>query len=308
MLFARRIECLGEAAQIGGRALVEHDMVDEAVVARVACGRFAFVGQMEVGIGGLRIVDILPDGVAGKREAPVPVAQHHEPVGAARGRIDPSFKRRDLIEQHRAGLGFAPGEAARFEMDAEQADSRLALRPQRDVDARAELGIAEHQGRDVGMALEVDALADGEPDRLADDLRFGMLAAAGAARCARPLFHDDREARRIEDSARRGYILCLLEGDDIGVEAVGDPPHGGIILGRARLASHAILFGEEFDVPARNLERALCGLGRYRDDLRSAAGGEEKRERSDNIFEHQALVRRSLFNINCHARRISAGF
>src|SRR3546814_5715115 len=124
-------------------------------------------------------------------------------------------------------------------MDAEQADRRLALWPQRDVDARAELGIAEHQRGDIRVALEVDALADREPDRLADDLRFGMLAAAGAARGARPLFHHDRIARRIEDTCCRGYILCLLAGDDIGVEAVGDPPPGRILLGRARLASRS---------------------------------------------------------------------
>src|SRR3546814_17144479 len=81
------------------------------------------------------------------------------------------------------------------------------------------------------------------------------------------------------DTGCRGYILCLLEGNDIGVEAVGDPPHGGIILGRARLASRAVLLGEEFDVPARDLERALCGLGRCREDRKTAGWGNGVRVR-----------------------------
>src|SRR3546814_16939397 len=119
MLLAGRIECFGEAAEIGGRALVEHDMVDEAVVARVAAGRLAFIDQMEIGIGGLRIVDILPDGVAGKGEAPVPVAAPPEPVGAERGRIAPRFERRALIAQSPDSLSFTPGQTTPLVMDTD---------------------------------------------------------------------------------------------------------------------------------------------------------------------------------------------
>lgn len=57
-------------------AAVEYHMIDEGVVAWIAARCRSIVGKLQIGMGRLPIVGGGPDAVAGKREAPVPVAEH----------------------------------------------------------------------------------------------------------------------------------------------------------------------------------------------------------------------------------------
>src|SRR3546814_5092605 len=96
MLLAGRIERLAEPRPVGSGAPVEHDMIDETVVTRIAGRRLARVGEGQIGVRRITIVDFGPDHIAGKREPAVPVSKHREAVGPGGAPIDPGFERRNL--------------------------------------------------------------------------------------------------------------------------------------------------------------------------------------------------------------------
>ncbi|VWX54426.1 hypothetical protein NOVOSPHI9U_620013 [Novosphingobium sp. 9U] len=255
MLLAARIAGLGGGDEVGPGAPVEDVVIDEAVKARVSAGERAHVGEAQACVGRLAVVEFRPERIAGHGEAAVPVAEHRKSYRAAGCRIDPGLDRGQLLEKGRAGPVLGALEATRFQVDAAQPDRPVPCGPQGDINPRAQLRVSYLQRGHIGMPLESEPLADGEADRLPDEELVGMATAAGPTHGAGPVLHDDAVARRIDDASRRRRILGFLEGDDISVEAVRDPPHRLIILGPARLAAGTILFGEEFEVPAGQPER-----------------------------------------------------
>ncbi|WP_447763385.1 hypothetical protein [Sphingopyxis panaciterrae] len=142
------------------------------------------------------------------------------------------------------------------------------------------------------MAVERKPLAHGEADRLADDPLFGEFAAARAAGRSLSRLHDDREFPRIENARGCRFIFGLLEGDHVGVEAFGDPPHGRIIAVGARVAAGAIPLGEEFEVPTGELDRSRRRVRRAGRARHASAGGDRKDERrgGETVKEHRPSV------------------
>ncbi|MNE95070.1 hypothetical protein D3C80_1931140 [compost metagenome] len=79
-----------------------------------------------------------------------------------------------------------------------------------DIDAPPQIGIAERQSREVGVAGPNDALADGETDGLVLDVAAREPAAFRTAFARRAGRHDDIIFRRIENAFRRRPVLDLL--------------------------------------------------------------------------------------------------
>jgi hypothetical protein len=119
------------------------------------------------------------------------VAQNDERDRTKGCLINPRVKRRALIEQDRTGLAIATREASRLEMDGEQPQRSLPARRQRDVDTRSKLRVPEHEGSDVAVPLECDALVNRERDCLSNDALLGVANAAGAAGRSFPHFNED---------------------------------------------------------------------------------------------------------------------
>ena len=144
------------------------------------------------------------------------------------------------------------------------------------------------------MAVERDSLADRETDCLANDGLRLVLAAAGPARCAGALFHDDGIAGGIEHTLCRRNTLRFLKRDHVCVEAVGNLSHGGIVGVGSRLTPVAVPLGKKFEIPARQHERPDvrdCELRMLRGLLGSCASAERKERSGD---EEEALVHRAL--------------
>jgi len=136
---------------------------------------------------------------------------------------------------------------------------KVAQRTQNDVDARAPLGVAKHQCRDVGNSVEGKTFADRESYCPPDERLAGMTSPAAAAGGARVRLHHDVIALWIERLRGRRFALGFLEGDDIRVEAMRDAPHRLIVAGFAPFTAGAVRRGD-FEITACKPEwRPGCG-------------------------------------------------
>lgn len=183
---------------------------------------------------------------------------------------------------------------ARLQVDRKQAQWPPAGWPNGNVNPRAQLRIAEHQAGHIGMAVESDGLPDCEADGLPDHALRLVLAAAGSVRRAGALFHYDCEARGIEHALCRRDILGLLKRNHVGIEAVCDLPHRGIVGVGARLTPVAVPLGEKFEIPRRQGERPV-GPNRGRRGLRGLLGSGACAERKErNGDEEKTWIHRAL--------------
>jgi hypothetical protein len=67
ILLAFPVACLLEAREVRAGTLVEYDMVDEAVIARITACTCAGIGEPRVGVREISIVDMGPDAVVRER-------------------------------------------------------------------------------------------------------------------------------------------------------------------------------------------------------------------------------------------------
>lgn len=99
MLFAHGIVDLLEAGHRLPRPLVEHDMIDEGGVARIAARLCTGIREPQIGIGGIAIVDFAPDRIVRFAQPAIPVAENRETHGTTRSGVDPAFKSRYLLQK-----------------------------------------------------------------------------------------------------------------------------------------------------------------------------------------------------------------
>src|SRR5690606_21218681 len=141
------------------------------------------------------------------------------------------------------------------QVHGEQAQWRARL--ERDVDAPAQVGIANGERTQIRVARELDAGANRETDFLVADGRAsgGIATTKPMPSAGGSLRHDDAVLMRRKHACRRGLVFDFLEGDDVGTGLFGVLAHARVVRLAARPATLAIGFSQMLEVPAGALQR-----------------------------------------------------
>jgi len=239
--------------QTGGGAAIEQKMVNEGRESWIATRRDASVSSGEVGIRRIAIVELVPDRVARQRKPSVPIPENDETVRNPCRPIDPVFKHANLPFQDSAGFRSAARGAARFQMDAKQAQMPTAADAKPDFDARPQIGITELQCGQV-MHTEAKAAPKREAYCLPDERAPRRVAPASSARRSPAPLHNQEISAAIKNPLCRCDILDLLEGDDVGVERINFATERRIVSVRPRPTSLAVSLCKKLQVPRGDRE------------------------------------------------------